>query len=170
MEKEKLYIERKASDNKYLHRDFFVTGDIGISYVGENYGDNAVKEYLTQYAKSFYKLIFKQVEQNGLKALEEDVKNVYAKEEWTEYLHTELTNNSLKIKVDIVLNRMINRHRSLICLVAFVLLINKKAKIVKNSLGFNLLSNCITFITDGYLFTVFCRASLRFGLQYHFIC
>ena len=35
-----------------------------------------------------------------MKALEEDFKNVYAKEEWTEYLHTELTNNSLKIKVD----------------------------------------------------------------------
>jgi len=54
---EKLFIDRKASDNKYLHRDFHVSADNGITYVGKKYGDEAVKEYLTQYAKSFYKLL-----------------------------------------------------------------------------------------------------------------
>ena len=97
---EKLHIERKAADNKYLHKDFHVTADIGITYVGENYGDNAVKEYLTQYAKSFYKLLAEEVKKNGLKPLEENFINVYKKEEWTEYLHTELTENELKVKID----------------------------------------------------------------------
>lgn len=97
---EKLHIDRKATDNKYLHKDFHVTADIGIIYVGENYGDDAVKEYLTQYAKSFYKLLVEEVNKKGLKAIEDDFKNVFEKEEWTEYLHTELTNDSLKIKID----------------------------------------------------------------------
>ena len=97
---EKLHIERKAADNKYLHKDFHVTADIGITYVGENYGDDAVKEYLTQYAKSFYKPLAEEVKSKGLKSLEENFINVYAKEEWTEYLHTTLTEDKLKVKID----------------------------------------------------------------------
>ena len=97
---EKLHIDRKAADNKYLHRDFHVSADIGIMYVGENYGDDAVKAYLTQYARSFYKLLVEEVNKKGLKAIEDDFKNVFEKEEWTEYLHTELTSDWLKIKID----------------------------------------------------------------------
>lgn len=29
-----LQMERKASDNKYLHKDFHVTLDLGITYIG----------------------------------------------------------------------------------------------------------------------------------------
>ena len=97
---EKLHIERKAADNKYLHRDFHVSADIGITYVGENYGDSAVKDYLTQYAKSFYKLLAEDVKKKGLIALKENFENVYKKEEWSEYLHTTLTENELKVKID----------------------------------------------------------------------
>ena len=97
---EKLHIERKAADNKYLHKDFHVTADIGISYVGENYGDNAVKEYLTQYAKSFYKLLVEEVKESGLEALQDDFLNVYKKEECLEDLHVELTEDALRIKID----------------------------------------------------------------------
>lgn len=97
---EKLHIERKASDNKYLHKDFHVTADIGIAYVGENYGDDAVKEYLTQYAKSFYKLLVEEVKINGLKALEDDFKKVYEKEECSEFLQAELSEDCLKIKAN----------------------------------------------------------------------
>ena len=97
---EKLHIERKAADNKYLHKDFHVTADVGITYVGENYGDNAVKEYLTQYALSFYKPLAEKVKKSGLKVLEENFINVYKKEEWTEYLHTNLSGDRLIIKID----------------------------------------------------------------------
>ena len=95
-----LIMERKASDNKYLHKDFHVTADIGITYVGENYGDAAVKDYLKQYALSFYKPLAEEVKNKGLKPLEENFINVYTKEEWTEYLHTELTENELRVKID----------------------------------------------------------------------
>ena len=97
---EKLFIDRKASDNKYLHRDFHVSADNGITYVGEKYGDDEVIEYLTQYAKSFYKLLVEKYMEMGLKALEENFINVYEKEEWSEYLHTDLTEDSLKVTVN----------------------------------------------------------------------
>ena len=100
MKKEKLFIERKAADNKYLHRDFFVTGDIGIAYVGEIYGDEAVKEYLEQYAKSYYKLLAEEVKKNGLVTLKEYFENVYEKEEWSEYVTTELTADTLTVSVE----------------------------------------------------------------------
>lgn len=95
-----LHIERNASDNKYLHKDFHVTADIGIFYVGANYGDEAVKEYLTQYASSFYKLLAEKVKTNGLIELENNFKTVYEKEEWSEFLHTTLTESSLEISID----------------------------------------------------------------------
>ena len=97
---EKLHIERKASDNKYLHRDFHVSADNGITYVGENYGDDAVKDYLTQYAKSFYAPLAEEVKEKGLVALKENFENVYKKEEWSEFLHLTLSEKELKVKID----------------------------------------------------------------------
>lgn len=97
---EKLFIEKKAADNKYLHRDFFVTGDIGIAYVGETYGDEAVQEYLEQYARSYHKLLAEEVKKNGLVVLKEYFDSVYEKEEWSEYVRAELSADTLMVKVE----------------------------------------------------------------------
>ena len=100
MGKEKLFIERKAADNKYLHRDFFVTGDIGIAYVGETYGDVAVKEYLQQYAQSYYKLLAQEACVRGLQSIKEYFENIYKKEEWLEYVSIDLSEETLTITID----------------------------------------------------------------------
>lgn len=97
---EKLFIERKASDNKYLHKDFHVTADVGISYVGENYGDDAVVEYLTEYAKSFYKPLIQDILKNGLISLKKNFEKVYKKEEWSEFFHAELLDDKLTVTID----------------------------------------------------------------------
>ena len=97
---EKLHIERKACDNKYLHKDFHVTVDNGLTYVGTNYGDKAVEEFLTQYATNFYAPFVQIFKRDGLVAIENRFKEVYKKEEWEEFLHTFLTKNELVIKID----------------------------------------------------------------------
>lgn len=97
---EKLFIERKASDNKYLHKDFHVTADIGIAYVGENYGDVAVIEYLTAYSKSFYKPLIKEILKDGLIPLKKNFEEVYKKEEWLEFFHAELLGDKLSVTID----------------------------------------------------------------------
>ena len=98
-EKEHLKIERKAQDNKYLHRDFHITADIGIAYVGELFGDEGVKEYLTQYAKSAHKLLAEEVKKDGLNALRGYFENIYLAEERPEYISAEADENSLRIRI-----------------------------------------------------------------------
>ena len=97
---EKLFIERKSGDNKYLHRDFFVSGDIGITYVGKHYGDEGVKEYLRGYARSFYQPLAASVIKEGFKALQDYFTDIFRKEEMPEVLHTSLSDNALGIKID----------------------------------------------------------------------
>ena len=94
------FMNRKASDNKYLHRDFFISGDIGLKYVGENYGDAGVEEYLTMHAKSFYKTLAEEYALSGLSAIRAYFEKVYKNEEWLDNLHVEETEKRLKITID----------------------------------------------------------------------
>ena len=96
---ERLYIERKAEENKYLHRDFHVSGDIGIAYVGKFYGDDGVKEYLVKYAKSFFSKLAEEVRDKGLEPLEEYFKKIFLAEEREDWLLTTLNDNCLTIKI-----------------------------------------------------------------------
>ena len=94
------FMKRKASENKYLHRDFFVSGDIGLKFVGENYGDAGVEEYLTMHAKSFYKALAEEYALLGLSAIKAYFEKVYKNEEWLDNLHVEQTEKELKITID----------------------------------------------------------------------
>ena len=85
-------MERRASDNKYLHKDFHVSLDLGIAYVGDRYGEDAVKEYLTDYAKSFYQKM-------TLAELENYFKKIYEAEDASDVLKTTLEKNSLTVEI-----------------------------------------------------------------------
>jgi hypothetical protein len=93
-------MDRKAADNKYLHRDFHISGDTGIRYVGEKYGDNGVKEYLRRFAANYYAPLFSAVKEKGLAALKEHIENIYAIEEASSVLKTVLTENELLVEVE----------------------------------------------------------------------
>lgn len=89
----------RAGDNKYLHRDFHVSGDIGIAYVGEHYGDAAVDEYLRTFARSYYKPLAEKVIAEGLSALEARIREIYAVEEAPDAIDTELYADRLAVTV-----------------------------------------------------------------------
>lgn len=93
-------MSRKAADNKYLHRDFHVSGDTGLRYVGERYGDNGVKEYLRRFAASNYSPLVDSIIKKGLGALKEHIENTYMTEEAIEVLKTTLTENELLVEID----------------------------------------------------------------------
>jgi len=99
MAKEHLIMERRAADNKYLHRDFHVTADIGIAYVGEHFGDEGVREYMVQYARSFYSRLADKVKAEGLSALDEYLKSIFRKEERESYIETALSENELRVSI-----------------------------------------------------------------------
>ena len=96
----KLVMDRRASDNKYLHRDFHVSGDTGIAYVGRLWGDSAVTEYLENFTVSWYSPLIAGIKKNGLDALQEHIEKIYGIEEASDVLHITRTKNELKINVD----------------------------------------------------------------------
>lgn len=89
---EKLAMERRAYDNKYLHRDFHATLDIGIAYLGDRYGEEQVDRYLAQYVHTRYQPM-------TLQELEDYFVSVYRAEDAEDALQTELQGNVLNVKI-----------------------------------------------------------------------
>ena len=73
-------ITRKASDNPYLHKDFHGALSTGIEYLHERYGEQAVRDYLRQFARAFYKPLTDAVKARGLVALKEHFERIYRTE------------------------------------------------------------------------------------------
>ncbi len=94
-------MERHASDNEYFHKDFHSSMNMGIHYIGENYGEEAVGEYLSRYTKNVYKAVLEDIKSRGLKALEDKIKDDYAKEKASEALETvyDVSKDCLMVKV-----------------------------------------------------------------------
>lgn len=74
-------MERHAADNKYLHREFHNIFNLGINYITENFGEEALVEYLTQFAHAFYQPLISEIREKGLVALEAYITDIYKEEE-----------------------------------------------------------------------------------------
>lgn len=96
----KLVMERDPKDNKYLHRDFHLSLDNGLSYTGTNYGDEAVIELVTKFTNAYYKPLFNEFNEKGLLAIKEWIINTYEKEEALDAVSVDLTENVLKVNVN----------------------------------------------------------------------
>jgi len=92
-------MDRKAADNKYLHRDFHTGFDIGVAYIGERYGDNAVKEYLRNFTVYYYSPLIEKAKKQGFDAIADHLRNIYEIEETPEALTIEQTEKELKVGV-----------------------------------------------------------------------
>lgn len=95
----KLVMERKAADNKYLHRDFHVTGEQGIRYIGESMGDNAVVEYLTEFTYNYYKPLICDMKNRGLVAMKEHLEKIYVAEEASDALSCAFSEDKLDVTI-----------------------------------------------------------------------
>ena len=73
-------MRRQASDNEYLHKDFHGAMSVGIDYLEENYGPDAVTDYLQTFARTFYAPLTKALGERGLVALKEHFERIYALE------------------------------------------------------------------------------------------
>ncbi len=75
-------MERKASDNKYLHKDFHLSMNMLLSYIYENFGKEALIRYLTQYARAYHQPLNRKLQTGNLDALYRYFTGIYEKEEW----------------------------------------------------------------------------------------
>ncbi len=73
-------MERKGSDNIYLHKDFHGALSAAIEYLHRNYGDEAVRDYLRRFTAVFYAPLISDIKRRGLIALKEHFERVYAAE------------------------------------------------------------------------------------------
>ena len=93
-------MERKASDNKYLHKDFHNIMNLGIKYIHEKYSEESVREYLVQFALAYYAPLKRSIIDKGLIAVKEHYEKIYAAEEASEAISFFYTEDELMINVD----------------------------------------------------------------------
>ena len=77
----KQVMQRQASDNVYLHKDFHGALSNGIDYLDRHYGEEAVREYLRDFVNAFYLPLKDAIRTRGLVALKEHFEKVYETED-----------------------------------------------------------------------------------------
>jgi hypothetical protein len=70
-------MDRRAADNAYFHRDFHGALSCGIEYLQDHYGETAVREYLREFALTFYAPLRAALQANGLVALKDHFEAIY---------------------------------------------------------------------------------------------
>jgi hypothetical protein len=70
-------MQRTASDNEYLHKDFHAALSGGLDYLRDQYGEQAVRDYLRSFTLSFYGPLRDRLKTEGLRALEEHFRRIY---------------------------------------------------------------------------------------------
>jgi len=70
-------MDRRASDNVYLHKDFHGALNAGIEYLHEHYGADAVRDYLRQFTIVYYAPLISRMKNEGLSALKEHFEKIY---------------------------------------------------------------------------------------------
>lgn len=89
---ENLVMEKRAYDNKYLHRDFHASIDNAIAYIGDVFGEDALSEYLRQYVNTRYQKM-------SLNELCDYFSDIYEKEEASDKIEINLTEDKLTVKI-----------------------------------------------------------------------
>ncbi len=95
-----LVMDRRAADNKYLHRDFHLYMNMGVDYLGRKFGGAVVDAYLARYAKGYLRPLAEKIRTEGLPALQENIAATYAAEEAPEAVHLERRGNRLDVRVE----------------------------------------------------------------------
>jgi hypothetical protein len=70
-------ISRKASDNRYYHPDFHLALNHSLDYLLQNLGEEAVREYLSQFAKRYFASLKRELAVSGLTAIRAHYEKIF---------------------------------------------------------------------------------------------
>jgi hypothetical protein len=73
----KKVIRQKASDNQYYHPDFHIALNHGIEYLHSSLGEEAVRQYLAEFARVCYASLKRCLADNGLMAIRAHYERIY---------------------------------------------------------------------------------------------
>ena len=93
-------VDMKSEDNKYLHRDFHLLGDLALTYCGEKFGDNGVVEFMTEFTRQYYAPLINAIKENGIQALSKHIERICSAEESSDVLHINLSEDELNVIID----------------------------------------------------------------------
>ena len=93
----KQVMTRHASESVYFHRDFHGALSCGVEYLHEHYGESAVREYLREFALTFYAPLRQALRAHGLAVLKEHFEAIYRLEGGA--VQFELAEDELVIRV-----------------------------------------------------------------------
>ena len=99
VDEDTVVLEYTSGELEYFHPDFHSSMNMGVEYLGITYGEDAVKDYLTQYTKAVYHKRMEKIKAEGLSAVREMILETYAKEHAPEAVDTEMEGNTLKVTV-----------------------------------------------------------------------
>ena len=99
VDEDTVVLEYTSGELEYFHPDFHSSMNMGVEYLGITYGEDAVKDYLTQYTKVVYHKRMEKIKAEGLCAVREMILETYAKEHAPEAVDTEMEGNTLKVTV-----------------------------------------------------------------------
>ncbi len=74
-------VDRRASDNTYLHKDFHGAFCYSIKYLDENFGPEETDNYLRRVARSYFRPLSENLKKEGLAALEKHFRHIFTLEE-----------------------------------------------------------------------------------------
>ena len=73
-------IRQKSTDTNYFHRDFHIALNYGIIYLQQKFGKESVRDYLAQFANSYYAPLKNRLIGTGLSAIKEHYEKTYKTE------------------------------------------------------------------------------------------
>jgi hypothetical protein len=91
-------IERKASDNKYLHKDFHMALNLMMTYIYDNFGKDALIIYLKKFSQAYYKPLNQSLMSGDKEILTQYFRGIYEKEEWP--VNISIHENAVEITQD----------------------------------------------------------------------
>ena len=91
-------MDRRATDNPYLHKDFHSALNCGIVYLHEHFGEPAVRDYLREFALHWHAPLRQRLVAEGLGVLRQHFETLYGVEGAT--VRFEQTADELVVRVD----------------------------------------------------------------------
>lgn len=92
-------MDRKASQNEYFHRDFHSSMNMCIDYLGTNYGEQAIREFLEAYTDHVYKPVLEDIDARGLDAIEKKIRDTYKAEKAEDALSIIRDKDRMTVKI-----------------------------------------------------------------------
>ena len=99
VDSETLIMDRKAADNEYFHPDFHSSLNMGVEYLGKEFGVGHLSAYLEQFTRNVYGKVVSSAKEQGLSAIRDNILSTYNKEHAPDAVECALSDTELRVKV-----------------------------------------------------------------------